>query len=143
MKILITGSRDWDGGGILPYSLGILTAWYYPDILFIHGAARGVDAMVAALCADYNIPVHAYPAPWSTHGKAAGPIRNRLMLSAEHPDLVIGFTDNWAKSKGTKDMIRIAREAKVETYLYHQVGGWDPVEPPWMVNPIKPELRPV
>jgi hypothetical protein len=51
----------------------------------------------------------AYPADWDRDGRAAGPIRNRLMLG-RHPeiDLVVAFHDYIASSKGTRDMVRIA-----------------------------------
>jgi len=42
------------------------------------------------------------------YGKAAGPIRNREMFK-KRPDLVVGFHENIFQSKGTKDMISVAR----------------------------------
>lgn len=44
--------------------------------------------------------------------QAAGVIRNREML-AEGPDVVLAFHADLAKAKGTRHMVRIAREAGV------------------------------
>ena len=45
------------------------------------------------------------PAKWKLHGKAAGPIRNQLMLVEHKPDMVLAFPGG----KGTANMIKIAR----------------------------------
>jgi len=46
-----------------------------------------------------------FPADWNTHGKSAGPKRNRQM--AEYADALVAFWDG--KSHGTKNMIDYAK----------------------------------
>lgn len=58
-----------------------------------------------------------YDADWNQYGKAAGPIRNRVMLKEGKPDLVHAFHDDLANSKGTKDMVTITKDAGVKVYL--------------------------
>ncbi len=48
-------------------------------------------------------------ADWTTHGRAAGPIRNARMLAEYHPDLVIAFPGG----RGTLDMVSKAERAGV------------------------------
>lgn len=62
-----------------------------------------------------NLPVArwTYPADWKTYGRAAGPIRNRQMLTCGQPDLVLAFHDALEISKGTANMVKIARKAGV------------------------------
>ena len=50
-----------------------------------------------------------FPADWKTHGKAAGPIRNKQMLDEGKPDVVVAFPGG----KGTANMVKLAREAGV------------------------------
>jgi hypothetical protein len=57
-----------------------------------------------------------FPADWDLHGKAAGPIRNRQMLLAK-PEIVIAFHDDLDSSKGTKDMVKIAKRTGVKVKL--------------------------
>jgi UDP-N-acetylmuramoylalanine-D-glutamate ligase len=57
-----------------------------------------------------RIPVETYEADWDTHGKAAGPIRNKRMLDEGKPDLVVAFPGG----RGTANMISQARKAGVE-----------------------------
>lgn len=50
---------------------------------------------------------------WKDHGKAAGPIRNQLMLDDFKPDLVVAFPGG----KGTADMVKKAQDAGVTVIL--------------------------
>jgi hypothetical protein len=61
-----------------------------------------------------------FSANWEKHGLAAGPIRNRQMLTEGKPDLVIAFHENIEKSKGTKNMLELAKQAGVATYLFKE-----------------------
>ncbi len=47
---------------------------------------------------------------WADYGKAAGPIRNALMLSEGRPRCVIAFPGG----KGTRNMLKLAYQAGVE-----------------------------
>jgi hypothetical protein len=49
-------------------------------------------------------------AAWHDYGKAAGPIRNKRMLTDFAPDIVVAFPGG----KGTADMVRQAKEREVE-----------------------------
>lgn len=69
---------------------------------------------------DVPIDREQYPADWEKHGKAAGPIRNALMLEEGKPDLVLAFKDgfDWQfKRGGTEHMVRIAKAAGVRTIV--------------------------
>jgi hypothetical protein len=59
-----------------------------------------------------------YPADWDRYNKAAGPIRNSLMLKL-HPDidLVLAYHDDLEDgSRGTKDMCEKAEKAEIEVW---------------------------
>ncbi len=76
------------------------------DIIIISGCASGADAIGERYAKENGFKVEKYPADWETHGKSAGPIRNKQM--AEVSDYVICFWDE--KSRGTKSMIDFAKE---------------------------------
>jgi hypothetical protein len=71
-------------------------------------AARGADSIAATEAIFMGFKVRSYPADWNRYGKAAGPIRNKLMLD-QNPDLVLAFHPNIAQSKGTGNMVSIAK----------------------------------
>lgn len=109
MKLLVCGGRDYqDGETVL---LSILYLHRRKSItLLMHGGARGADALAGAAAQKLGIPTRAYPADWHKHGAAAGVIRNQIMLTAGKPDMVLAFPGG----RGTADMVRRARRAKVE-----------------------------
>jgi YspA, cpYpsA-related SLOG family len=79
-------------------------------VLLIHGDARGADRLAGEWAQQRGVPVHAFPADWDKHRRAAGPIRNKQMLDEGRPDLVVAFPGG----RGTNNMVRQARAAGVE-----------------------------
>lgn len=104
MKIvLVCGGRDyndWD------HMCVVLSDLLNGDGIsrIVHGDARGADRMAGAWAKLVDIPVTTYPADWVKHGKAAGPIRNQLMLDSEAIDMVVSFPGG----RGTADMVKRA-----------------------------------
>ena len=72
----------------------------HPITTLIHGGAKGADYLAARWAENNGIPCKAYPADWDRHGRAAGPIRNQMMLDTEKPFAVIAFPGG----RGTDDM---------------------------------------
>lgn len=113
MRILVTGARDWEDKDAIfrvlkEYRTG------YGHIVIIHGASPGADTLADEVAGKLGYEVESYPADWVRYGKRAGYIRNRRMLRESLPDLVIAFHNNLeGKSKGTKDMVAIAKKAGV------------------------------
>lgn len=117
MNILITGSRDWTNAEVIKSQLVKLPS----GSIVIHGACRGADLLAANIAKELGFEVKSFPADWDTFGKSAGPIRNREML-CEEPDLVLAFHDDLEKSKGTRDMVKIALDTYVPTILIDSNG---------------------
>lgn len=108
MRVLICGGRDYNERDVVFDALMSLAA--HEDLTIISGMARGADTLGADWAILHGMELLKYPADWSTHGKAAGPIRNQQMLDEGKPDLVLAFPGG----RGTDDMKRRAREAGVE-----------------------------
>jgi hypothetical protein len=51
-----------------------------PVHLLLHGGARGADAAIARAAHQLGWCSLVMPAEWGRHGRAAGPIRNRVLL---------------------------------------------------------------
>ena len=115
MRVLVCGSRAWPTKKMVHVVLDGLLA-QYPDLEVISGMASGADRHAAEWAERHGCLI-AFPADWGTHGRAAGPIRNRQMLDAGRPDLVVAFSDNIATSVGTKDMATIAAQAGIPVYV--------------------------
>lgn len=117
MRVLICGSRDWPKRRMVEVVLEGLHVMY-PNLVVISGMARGADRHAADWAKrTAGVELVPFPADWTAHKRAAGPIRNRQMLTEGRPDLVVGFSDDLASSRGTKDMVTIAEAAGVPTYV--------------------------
>jgi hypothetical protein len=82
----------------------------------IEGAASGADHMAFNWAKDRGVEVLEFSADWKTHGKSAGPMRNRQMLNDGQPTAVVAFPGG----RGTADMIRAAKAVGLPV--------WEPVK---------------
>ena len=112
MIVLICGDRYWSDREAIRRRLKQLPK----DTIIIHGAARGADSIAGEEAKLLGLIVEEFPADWDKYGRAAGPIRNRLMLDRK-PDLVIAFHHDLSKSKGTADTVREATKRGICTYV--------------------------
>lgn len=118
MKILVAGGRDnWDHEGVARE----LGKFPKDELLIITGGAPGADCAALRWAMSNGVKFKNYPADWVKHGKAGGPIRNRLMLTDGKPDLVIAFR-GW---NGTFDMCSQAIAAGIDI---HYADGIDSVK---------------
>ena len=68
----------------------------------VSGGCAGADEYGESFAEIYGFPVKIFNPNWKAHGKAAGPIRNKLM--AEYGDMLVLFWDG--KSKGSGNMLK-------------------------------------
>ena len=113
MKIIICGDRNWRDYWAIYDVISRLDR----SSVIIHGAAAGADTIAGIIGRKLGFEVVSVPAEWGKYGRAAGPIRNKIMLDME-PDLVIAFHSDIRNSKGTKNMLDIAAKKGVKTELY-------------------------
>ena len=111
MRVLICGDRNWTDEETIENYIRSLP----PHSVVIQGMCRGADIIARRLAQKYGHTVMGFPANWVKYGRIAGPRRNRKMLDAGEPDMVVAFHDNLEDSKGTKNMIRQAKAAGVPT----------------------------
>lgn len=113
MRILVCGGRDYQDKArvwaVLDELCGSKEELPPIPVVIIHGGAQGADALADSWAVHNWVAVEEYLAQWDKHGRAAGPIRNQLMLDQGKPDLVIAFPGG----RGTADMVRRAKAAGV------------------------------
>ena len=84
-----------------------------PVAHLLHGGARGADRLIDHASRSLAWPVEVIPAEWGRYGRAAGPLRNGLMLRraleeaipAQASVLVVAFPG----AAGTASLMRQAR----------------------------------
>lgn len=99
-RILICGDRLWVDSSLIDVNVRTLIKG---DVV-IEGEAKGADRMARQSADAFGLEVKAYPADWSTYGHAAGPIRNRQMITEGEPTEIWAFHDEIEYSKGTRNM---------------------------------------
>ena len=104
MKTIIAGPRDF-----LDFQFVKKTIQESGFIIteVVSGCAKGVDWMGEYWAALNGIPVKRFPAQWEYRGKAAGPIRNQVMVDYAKAAIIIvggrGSRDCWMKAKKGKN----------------------------------------
>ena len=102
--MIVAGGRDFADYDMLSQECGRLIC---EGDEIVSGGAIGADSLAIRYAKELRRKYTVFRADWRTHGKAAGPIRNRQM--AEYADTLIAFWDG--KSRGTKNMIDEAKRA--------------------------------
>ena len=124
MRVLICGSRDWDDPGWIRQALSAAVANSPNGVEVIEGEARGADTIARAVAEELELKVHRFPANWSKYGRSAGPIRNHQMLVEGKPNLVLAFHKDLLSSKGTKNMVIQAENARIPTWRCTDGAKW-------------------
>lgn len=122
MIVAFTGGRSYENKAMVEFVLHLMN---YCTIgseverieIRVGDCPTGLDSIVRDLWESAMV----YEADWSRHGKAAGPIRNREMLTefrpdedyVRHVDLLIAFPGN----AGTADCVRQARELGIPVLM--------------------------
>lgn len=115
MIVLVCGDRNWNDRERIARALSKLPN----DTTIIHGACRGADEIAGEEAKKLGFKVREFPADWS-QGRAAGPIRNRLMLTELQNvgnGFVLAFHSNIAESKGTADTVREAKRRGIKVLV--------------------------
>jgi len=73
----------------------------------------GTDTLAWKYALEHEIEIIEYEADWNKYGKAAGPIRNKLIV--ENVDILIAFVS--PDSIGTLNTIELAQKSKIPIYV--------------------------
>jgi hypothetical protein len=133
MRILVTGSRDWLNPFVISYAIEEVL-WPYFNLplpsgvdgdkspVIGHGACpTGADYFANMYAEWKGYEVEKYPAEWKIFGKAAGPIRNQVMVDSG-ADVVLAFKN--PDSRGTQDCINRAKKAGLKVIEYNPQGEY-------------------
>lgn len=112
LRVLVCGGRDYSDAGHV-YSVLDMHHARWPITLIIVGDASGADSAAERWARDHGVARVKEYAAWNARGRAAGPIRNRKMLTEHRPDLVLAFPGG----PGTADMVRQSRAAGVHVIV--------------------------
>lgn len=113
MKTIIAGGRDFNNYTLLREKCDEIIDSNLTEI--VSGRAKGADTLGEQYAKERGYSVKLFPADWKTHGRKAGPIRNKQM--ADYGEMLIAFWDG--KSKGTQHMINLAEKKGLMVEVYN------------------------
>lgn len=119
----IIGSRTFTSMALVSERASELCA-NHQIVGIVSGGADGADTLGAEFAKANKIPLRVFKPDWSTHGRGAGFIRNKLIVDAA--DLVLAFWDG--RSKGTQHAIAYAKQMNKPVHVVRQIP--DLFEPP-------------
>lgn len=111
MKVAVIGSRNFSDYNKLKTVLDEVSV----ITQIVSGGARGADTLAERYAKLHNIPTLIHKPEWNKYGKAAGMIRNKLII--EHADLVIAFWDG--SSPGTKHSIKLCEKTNKKVQIVY------------------------
>lgn len=135
MRILITGSREWNDWTAMYNALRLHTADVanVTDVTVVHGGARGADVMAGTTASDMGMRVEVHEADWDSCGPdcrqshkrqrangdwycpRSGYVRNAEMVK-RGADVCLAFFKG--QSKGTQMCAKLADEAGIPIHRY-------------------------
>lgn len=114
LRILVTGSRDWQSCATLQLALDEAAEGTL-DVTVVHGGARGADSMAGAEARSRGWLVEVYRADWSQYGKRAGIVRNLKMVNLG-ADICLAFIRDG--SPGATHCAKAAERAGIPVKRY-------------------------
>lgn len=123
MRILVTGSRDWDDYQRIQDALSEqYHCWEHEDCgeryVVVSGACpTGADLLCEQWAGRLGWEIERHPAEWDRYGKGAGFRRNAEMVELG-ADLCLAFIKN--ESKGATHTADLAEAAGIKTLRYEQ-----------------------
>ena len=111
-RVLVTGSRNYDDKNTL---FDALADQYEPGMIVVHGGARGADTIACEWVKKmqslgYQVTTEVHQADWYEYGKAAGLVRNEVMVDAG-ADVCLAFP--LGESRGTRHCMSAAEKAGI------------------------------
>ena len=132
MKVAIVGSRDFDWTPTKKneYTKGkrmfieMLVASLGHEDYVVSGGANGVDTWAEHYAMRHDVSRIIHEADWGKHGKAAGPIRNALIV--RDADILFAFYTDRATSRGTNNCVSQAKRKNIPVFEFDaKTGRWE------------------
>lgn len=118
VSLAVVGSRHYtDYEDFCIHLYDTIHAWGIKlrDMVIISGGAQGADSLAERFARENDVQIEIFRADWKKHGRAAGPIRNKLII--EKADYVLAYpmrdSNDKCISPGTMNSISLAKDKKI------------------------------
>lgn len=108
MRVLVCGGREYADRDTLFWYMDMVLR-KHPGLCICHGGATGADSLAGDWASERGVPVAVFNANWDKYGKAAGPMRNKLMACVFEPHAIVAFPGG----RGTRNMCKIGEDMDI------------------------------
>lgn len=112
MKLAVVGTRTFNDYKKLEQKIAELAVFHDIERI-VTGDAPGADALALRWAKKNGYPFTKYVADWNQFGKAAGPMRNQIIVN--NADMLLAFWDG--VSTGTADSIKKAKKKGIKVEI--------------------------
>jgi hypothetical protein len=119
VRLLIFGSRNWEHPDLIEALIaGQQTIAFFKGekLTVIHGDNGNADKAAGKFARAWGAHVIPVAADWHRYKRAAGPIRNGVILEKHRIELGVGFR-SFGESPGTDDMLEKLKKAGIPHFL--------------------------
>jgi hypothetical protein len=113
--LVVAGGRQFRGLWAIAALRQALGALPRPSVVF-HGGCSGADVSAGSWAFTAGLPVVPFPAPWSTFGRAAGPMRNQHMLAVALARGVGVLLVAFPGGPGTRNVVSLAHAMGIRVW---------------------------
>ena len=121
-RMIVAGSRYFQDYDVMCSNLDDIIASIPDSIEVISGHAPGADSLGERYAREHGMKLRVFPAHWVLYGKAAGVIRNQEMVDFARKTSAVAVFFWDGASRGTRDSIRRARRAGIDTKIIRFQG---------------------
>ena len=116
-RMIVAGYRTFQDYTLMCSHLDRITAEIPGRIELISGHAPGADTLGERYAREHDLKLRVFPAQWELYGKTAGVIRNQQMTDYALKESAIAVFFWNGSSRGTRDAIRRALKAGIDTRI--------------------------
>ena len=111
MNIGVVGNRSFDDYELVEKTLSdFIREKELTEVVIISGGATGADSLAEKFAIENRYQSKIFYPNWEEYGRAAGPIRNKLIV--ENSEIIFVFWNG--AGKGTQSTISIAEKMNVQ-----------------------------
>ena len=115
-KVAIIGGRNFTDYHFLKTTIQNWEEIHGSFTTVVSGGASGADELGEKYADEFGKEKLIFLTDWKTHGKAAGPIRNTIII--DNSDAVLAFPT--PTSRGTWDSVNKVKKKEIPTFIFKQ-----------------------
>ena len=121
MRVLVTGSRNWQESDVVDMALYQLKSFKVP-IVIVHGGAIGADNMAREWAKNYGYTTEAHKPEYDKYPGFLAPLKRNDAMLDSGIDLCLAFMLSTPEKGGTLYTVNGAKARRIPVIIYNWPG---------------------